>query len=642
MSSLRYRADIDGLRALAVLGVVIYHAFPQNLPGGFVGVDIFFVISGYLISGILYKGVREGGFSFREFYARRVRRLFPALITVLLFCLGYGYFILLGDEYRQMGKHVAAGTLFIQNMVFWKESGYWDVASTLKPLLHLWSLAVEEQFYIIFPPLLLLFWKRKWPMVPLLWILLSASLIANLLMSYQSRETDFFITTYRAWEFLGGSLLAWWHYGKNHEEEAPFGNALSVVGIALLAASMILLKEKEPYPGWRAIMPVAGSVMLIAAGRQACINRQILSHPAVVWIGLISYPLYLFHWPALSFVHIVKGERPADVYIAGALAAAFLLTVATYYLVEKPIRFAKSRATIPLLVGAFLLTGVLGLTIWMGAIKPLTTSEEYRLVNIALSDRKIMDGYQGHLNKDGILVQTIGGGGPQTLFLGDSFMQQYMPRVRELLENNSGESRGALFVTCGGTPPIPGVHSDRVHECEALMKTFKKVLAENQTIDRVVIGGRWQLYFGTKGMYSVNDGVFLSEPDGKEMALKNLDQGISALVKEKKVFVLLCTPTGKKVDPKNYIQRKFIGDGLIKSTDLSAHEWLADVTLLNNSLKQLTLKNNANVIDPFVALTTNGICIREFEGIPIRYDDGHLRPGFVREHVKYLDETVAP
>jgi peptidoglycan/LPS O-acetylase OafA/YrhL len=630
------------LRAVAVLGVVIYHAFPQNLPGGFVGVDIFFVISGYLISGILYKGVREGGLSFSEFYARRIRRLFPALITVLLLCLGYGYFILLGDEYRQMGKHVAAGTLFIQNMVFWKESGYWDVSSTLKPLLHLWSLAVEEQFYIVFPPLLLLFWKKKWPMVPLLWAMLGASLVANLIMSYQSRETDFFLTPYRAWEFLGGSLLTWWHYGKNHEEEAPFGNVLSVFGIILLAVSMILLKEREPYPGWRAIFPVAGSVMLIAAGSQAWVNKRILSNPGVVWIGLISYPLYLFHWPALSFVHIVKGERPADVYIVGALVIAFLLTVATYYLVERPIRFAKSKATIPLLVVAFLFTGVLGYAVWRGSIKPHTTSKEYRLVNIALTDRKIMDGYQGRLNKDGILVQTIGGAGPQTLFLGDSFMQQYMPRVRALLENNSGDSRGAIFITCGGTPPIPGIHSDRVHECEALMKTFKKVLAENQNIDRVVIGGRWQLYFGTKGMYSVNGGKFLSESDGREMALKNLGECISTLVKEEKVFVLLCTPTGKKLDPKNYIQRKFVGDGLIKSSEMLLKEWQADVAPLNDSLKELALKNNVKVIDPSIALTTNEICIRELEGVPIRYDDGHLRPGFVSEHVKYLDETVAP
>ena len=253
-----------------------------------------------------------------------------------------------------------------------------------------------------------------------------------------------------------------------------------------------------------------------------------------------------------------------------------------------------------------------------------------------------MDGFQGHLNKDGILVKTIGGTGHQTLFLGDSFMQQYMPRIRALLENNSGDSRGAIFVTCGGTPPIPGIRSDRVHECEALMKTFQKVLAENQTIDRVVIGGRWQLYFGTKGMYSVNGGRLLSEPDGKQLALENLDHGLSTLTKDKKVFVLLCTPTGKKVDPKNYIQRKFIGNGLLKCSDLSVNEWMDSVGALNDSLRSIVEKNNAIVLDPSVTLVKNGVCIRELEGVPIRYDDGHLCPSFVRENVKYLDETVAP
>jgi len=161
MKSLKYRLDIDGLRAVAVLGVVIYHAFPWVIPGGFIGVDIFFVISGYLISGILYKAHHEGGFSFKEFYARRIRRLFPALITMLVVTLGYGWLILLPDEFRQLGKHVAAGTLFIQNFVFWKESGYFDIHANLKPLLNLWSLAVEEQFYIFFPLLMLLLWNRN-------------------------------------------------------------------------------------------------------------------------------------------------------------------------------------------------------------------------------------------------------------------------------------------------------------------------------------------------------------------------------------------------------------------------------------------------------------------------------------------------
>ncbi|MCE9587152.1 MAG: acyltransferase, partial [Verrucomicrobia bacterium] len=211
MTLLKYRSDIDGLRAVAVLGVVIYHAFPWVIPGGFIGVDIFFVISGYLISGILYKGHNAGNFSFKEFYARRIRRLFPALITVLVITMAYGWVILLPDEFEQLGKHVAAGTLFIQNIVFWQESGYFDTSASLKPLLHLWSLAVEEQFYIFFPPILLLIWKRKWPIASIMLVLLVISLGCNLWMSVHAGTADFFLTPYRAWEFLGGSLLAWWH-----------------------------------------------------------------------------------------------------------------------------------------------------------------------------------------------------------------------------------------------------------------------------------------------------------------------------------------------------------------------------------------------------------------------------------------------
>ncbi len=196
MSALRYRTDIDGLRAVAVLGVVIYHAFPKMVPGGYTGVDIFFVISGYLISGILYKESVRGVFSFAEFYVRRVRRLFPALIAVLIFCFGYGWLILLPDEFKQLGKHLAAGIMFSQNLVLCGESGYFDVAANLKPLLHLWSLAVEEQFYIFFPPLFLLVSRKNWPLLRVLGLLLTASLVGNLVMSEKSEVLAFYLMPY--------------------------------------------------------------------------------------------------------------------------------------------------------------------------------------------------------------------------------------------------------------------------------------------------------------------------------------------------------------------------------------------------------------------------------------------------------------
>ena len=312
--SLKYRSDIDGLRSLAVLGVVIYHAFPKVLPGGFSGVDIFFVISGYLISGILYKGHRAGGFSFGEFYARRIRRLFPALITMLVVVMGYGWVVMLPDEFAQVGKHVAAGSVFIQNVVYWKESGYFDVAANLKPLLHLWSLAVEEQFYIFFPILLVVLWRKPRVLVPAMWILMVVTFAVNVVMSVQNGASDFFLTPYRAWEFLGGSLLAWWHYDRGHEEEVPaYREVMAWSGAVMLVGGMMLLGKEQAYPGWRALFPVGGTLLVMEAGRGAWVNRKVLSHPAVVWVGLISYPLYLFHWPALSFVHIVKGEIPKPV-----------------------------------------------------------------------------------------------------------------------------------------------------------------------------------------------------------------------------------------------------------------------------------------------------------------------------------------
>jgi hypothetical protein len=350
MSLIRYRSDIDGLRAVAVLGVINFHAFPSFLPGGFTGVDIFFVISGYLISGILFKAHHKGGFSFKEFYARRIRRLFPALITMLVGTLGYGWMMLLPSEFQQLGKHTAAGALFIQNFVFWQESGYFDIHSNLKPLLNLWSLAVEEQFYIFFPLLMFVLWKRKWNKWQLgliMGFLLAVTFVANVKMSNQNVVTDFYLTPYRAWEFLGGSLLAWWHYEKGHEGEPPkHAGWISCAGLILLVLSMTwihpgdshpgwhaLVSHAKPFPGWRALLPVCGTLLLIAAGKGSWVNRKLLSHPAIVWVGLISYPLYLFHWPALSFVRIVNNGGSPTHEIWAALGISFLQAVLTYYFV---------------------------------------------------------------------------------------------------------------------------------------------------------------------------------------------------------------------------------------------------------------------------------------------------------------------
>ena len=652
MISLKYRADIDGLRAIAVLGVVIYHAFPWLIPGGFIGVDIFFVISGYLISGILYKGLKANGgdgnfspFSFREFYARRIRRLFPALITMLVITMAYGWLILLPDEFQQLGKHVAAGTLFIQNFVFWQESGYFDTAASLKPLLHLWSLAVEEQFYIFFPPLLLLIWKRKWPLVIILGVLLVVSIVGNLWMSAHGVTADFFLTPYRAWEFLGGSLLAWWHYDKGHEEDVPFyREALSWGGALLLILGMAFIRTGDPYPGWRAILPVAGTLLLFEGGRGAWVNRKILSNPAIVWVGLISYPLYLFHWPALSFVHIVKGESPKLVYLADALIVALILTVLTYYFIEKKIRHNTSKWVLPVLVGVFLFTGVSGVLGWKEVFPKHKLNKEAELVNIAVNDR-IMTAGKGwkFLSNYGIGLKQTGGNGKQTLFFGDSNMQQYGPRINELLKTNGDYERGAIFLVGGGVPPFPNVtspdHGNQINKTTELLE----LLDHNSSIDRVVIAARWPFYFNKGTRYSIN-GNPLSEENGREEVMVHFEEMLSRVIgMGKKVTIVLSIPTGSELDPRQLCVRSFLGGCKLTAKQLSRENFIMENRALTEDLASIAKKSGAEVIDPLDYLCTNGICMAvDEQGIPIRYDEGHLRPGYVRERLKYLDQSVSP
>jgi len=649
MSNLKYRADIDGLRAIAVLGVIVFHAFPGALPGGFIGVDIFFVISGYLISGILYKGHIQGNFSpssfFLEFYARRIRRLFPSLITVLVLCLAYGWVILLPDEYEQLGKHVAAGTLFIQNIVFWQESGYFDTAANLKPLLHLWSLAVEEQFYIFFPPLLLLIWKRKWPLVIILGVLLLASMIGNLVMSYQNGASDFFLTPYRAWEFLGGSLLAWWHYDKGHqqseEEEAPkYREALSWIGVILLALGMGFIHKGAPYPGWRALLPVAGTLMLMEGGRSAWVNRKILSNPALVWIGLISYPLYLFHWPALSFVHIVKGENLKPGYVIAALGISLIFSVMTYYFIEKKIRNNTSRYNVIFLALIFALIGALGALVWNGTAvsKKMLNAKK---INEAIEDRRFMEGFYKIKWEGPLCLGKIGGDGKQTLFFGDSNMQQYAPRIIKLLKSNVGLNRGAIFVTCAGTPPIVGLDGGNYYR--EYINAFLNAVKNDNRIDRIVIAASWILYFKTATNFRL-DGIMLNNSIGESKALENLGREIHDLVfvEHKKVTVILNIPSSEELEPKMQIKRDMFSLGVKPAPELKTSTFVNGKGAINAMIRRVAEANGANVIDPLPALSKNGICIYENTDGPIRCGASHLRPKYVRDNIKYLDYALAP
>lgn len=310
-----YRPDIDGLRAIAVSAVVLHHAFPNAFPGGYVGVDIFFVISGYLISSIILGQLQRGTFSFREFYARRVKRIFPALLLVLCSTLTAGWYLLTAEELRQLGKHALAGTAFLSNFAFWREAGYFDASAASKPLLHLWSLAIEEQFYIFWPLLLFFAFRIKQYLWAVVLGLLLASFAWNIWLVNTDITAAFYNPAARFWEMLIGAMLALLHqsqYGTSRrrfrpEQQMRLAQLASGAGLIVIALLAWQLSPTSRFPGWWAMAATCSTALIIAAGPSAWINKHILSSRPFVWIGLISYPLYLWHWPIFSLAYVDNG-----------------------------------------------------------------------------------------------------------------------------------------------------------------------------------------------------------------------------------------------------------------------------------------------------------------------------------------------
>ena len=335
-----------------------FHAF--GIQAGFIGVDFFFVISGYLISSIIFKEARSGKVSILDFYRRRIRRIFPALLTVLTSCFVLGWFVLLADEYEQLNKHVAAGLAFVSNLVLLSESGYFDSASTSKILLHLWSLGIEEQFYILWPILILLFAQQKIKLRNWLIALLVASFALNIAMIGAYPSAAFYLPFTRFWELLLGAALA---YRVVVDQKSTFifssANFNSLLGLALLIAANIFINDRSAFPGWWALLPTLSAILFISAGPHAWFNQHVLASRALVWVGLISYPLYLWHWPLLTFARILDGGRqPASSIRIAMVLLAILLAWLTYRFIEKPIRFNKKSWFTParlLFISCFLI-----------------------------------------------------------------------------------------------------------------------------------------------------------------------------------------------------------------------------------------------------------------------------------------------
>jgi peptidoglycan/LPS O-acetylase OafA/YrhL len=369
---MKYRAEIDGLRAIAVIPVILFHAGFEHFSGGFVGVDIFFVISGYLITTIILSEKEQGLFSLANFYERRARRILPALFFVMLISLPVAWLWLLPSDMKDFSQSLVAVSSFSSNILFWRETGYWGAANELKPLLHTWSLAVEEQYYILFPLFLMLMWRfRK------RWILSSFIVIAVISLfisewgAYNKPSANFFLLPTRGWELAIGACIAFYFLYRKKAIHAILSHrsvdeALSLVGLLMIGYAVFMFDEGTPFPSFYALIPTVGTGLIILFTSTKTLVGRLLSTKLLVGIGLISYSAYLWHQPLLAFSRHASLTEPSQLILATMATLSFPLAYLSWRFIEKPFRkkgkFSRKEIFTYSAVGsvAFIVTGLAG------------------------------------------------------------------------------------------------------------------------------------------------------------------------------------------------------------------------------------------------------------------------------------------
>lgn len=548
----KYRPDIDGLRAIAVLSVVGFHAFPGFFPGGFIGVDVFFVISGFLISKIIFESLGKDQFSFSGFYGRRIRRIFPALIVVLFACFIVGWIDLIPEEFEQLGKHMLGGATFVSNLMLWGEAGYFDFASESKPLLHLWSLGIEEQFYIFWPLILWLGFKRKFHFLWLIIVLLIASFASNIIsLDLHLRTAAFYNPLTRFWELLLGSGLAYTSW-KNAKLPSSFAfinaNVRSIIGLALLGLGFVLIKKGSEFPGWWALLPTLGTMLILSANAHAWVNHTFLSNRILVWFGVISFPLYLWHWPLLVFPFILNdGVPPTRIRIIAVVLAIFLAWL-TYRFVEKPLRFGnhaqvKTRG----LTIVMALVGTLGLVTYLkqgfpGRMNPQfqAIAEQFKRIDAGTAEcvKKYVGGGNSFCRIGNIQLP------PTAAILGDSHAGHFYWGLSDYFEKKGGN---LINLGAGACPPFLGIKKvihpniDDIN-CNFAQDGLNYILGD-QNIKTVFLAFHHSEYFR-------ND-ISISYVKGKHSSGSNFVNSTDALIetidllesKGKKVVILYDMPS---------------------------------------------------------------------------------------------------
>ena len=635
----KYRADIDGMRAIAILSVLFFHAFPSSIPGGFIGVDIFFVISGYLISSIIFRGLQHNTFSFFDFYARRVRRIFPAVAVVILGSFILGFFLLTSYEYEELVRESPYAAFFLENWRLYKETGgYWDIGTELKPYMHFWSLGVEEQYYIFYPLICFVLWKfSKKAFLGGLLFMFAVSFGLCLYDTVNEPIRAFYSLHSRFWELLVGGILAyvelqWPDFKESNGFSFLKDNLLSLLGLAFIFIALTVFKEGGGFPGWRALFPTIGAVLIICAGERAWINKYILSNKIFVFIGLISYPLYLWHWIFICiFRNNLAGELPNGWLMWSLICASILMAYLTYALIERPMRSQKASWKLVTVLTLILLL------LTLGAKTAIRKSETLQTIiyggSSVMVAETIRDLPQVEANDEiceakfgkNFMVCRATVKRPEVVIYGDShnhLMWKYLYNKKDL--------PGFYFIGGDGEIIFDGVYQkDADPTVFDRNQKFWNTLKNSPEIKTVVLRGYWSSYYDRKLERKLIDGT-IRNVSGKQSVhslWKELFAQLNAM--DKKVVLVLDNidvefdPIKKCLSVQRISLRPKQGDDcLIAYKDIDQLEYDSRNFLIEEAKRW----SNVTIVDSWDVLCNKVGCYLAKRQVPYYQDNDHLSP----------------
>ncbi|MBB3862575.1 peptidoglycan/LPS O-acetylase OafA/YrhL [Novosphingobium hassiacum] len=634
-ASVAYRPDIDGLRAVAVFAVVLYHVGIGLFPGGFVGVDIFFVISGYLITSIILREIDAGRFSLWHFYQRRMRRIFPALFAMMAITIVVGSAILLPLDYRALGASTIATALFFSNFYFAGKSGYFGSDAHEAPLLHTWSLAVEEQFYIAFPLLMLM--AARWGGRQRVMIVTGAAV--SFLFAMWQVETKpaqaFYLPFSRAWEFLGGALLAtgWLPAIASR----ALSQIASATGAALIGWAVLAFSSDTPFPGASAAIPVCGAMLLIHAGQSGSLMSRLLAQPTMAFAGRISYSLYLWHWPIIVFWRYRTDGQWQLAEQALIVVLSITLATLSWAFIEEPFRrkrLARGTATFGIAAVTIAVACASGAVLYLSSglpqrVKPSVLALDFATLSMARLPGRctgINPVFAGSL----CLIGAQDGGQPDFLLWGDSHARALTPAFDEAGKALGRSGRIASYAACPTLTGIDRLDQAPNHDCSAFNEAVFDALEKTPSVRTVVLVSRWGLCANstrTEGGKPCQLGLDghdtpLSASEA-ELFRSGLETTVARLVAMKKQVILVGPiPEFRSNVPETLARALFYHHP--PALDLSRAQYLKRQSVVFAEFHSLQSRFPVEVVYPHLVLCRTGECATTNKGRSLYADDDHL------------------